>query len=238
MKAIQKVCFCFGFIILLAANAQAGRWLTRDPIKFMERDLRPGFNTATQNNWNLRNQLNLYKFVDNNPINEIDPLGLEGNPVSSTLSGLVGAWNSNPYGNGGSFYNPGYLYRPPCPGSNGNGNAVADFLLNHLFFGIEGGAGGPINFAGEYDFGFHENTVFGGVGGGTGAELTVGPGFQLQLGEPKGFGVTVQIGGGDGLGGAASFTITGSGVSGQIMGGFSAGAEGGINFGVIGVEHH
>jgi len=61
MKTIQKICFCFAVIILLSTNAQAGRWLTRDPIEFMERDP----------------QVNLYKYVDNNPINEVDPLGLQ-----------------------------------------------------------------------------------------------------------------------------------------------------------------
>ena len=43
-------------------------------------------------------------FVGNNPINNIDPLGLEGNPIM----GLGGAWNNNASGGGGSFYGPGF----------------------------------------------------------------------------------------------------------------------------------
>jgi len=75
MKAIQKICFCFAVIILFAANANAGRWLTRDPIAFMERDPKPSI-VAPKLTSSLNQQINLYRFVDNNPINEIDPLGL------------------------------------------------------------------------------------------------------------------------------------------------------------------
>ncbi len=66
------------------------RWLNQDPIA-------------------ENGGINLYRFVGNDPVNYVDPLGLEGNPVSSTLSGASGAWNSNPFGGGGSFYNPGFL---------------------------------------------------------------------------------------------------------------------------------
>jgi len=89
MKAIQKVCFCFGFIILLAANAQAGRWLTRDPIEFMERDPKPS-------DVGFQEQLNLYRFVDNNPVNYIDPLGLLTVVV---VGGPSPASSDNPSGN-------------------------------------------------------------------------------------------------------------------------------------------
>jgi len=50
--------------------------------------------------------INLYRFVANNPLRYVDPLGLAAN----TISGLGGTWNSDPYGPGGSFYGPGYLY--------------------------------------------------------------------------------------------------------------------------------
>lgn len=66
-----------------------GRWIQRDPI-------------------GERGGINLYTFVGNNPINRVDPLGFIGNPTM----GLGGAWNTDSYGLGGSFYGPGYLYKP------------------------------------------------------------------------------------------------------------------------------
>ena len=85
MKAIQKVCFCLGFLILLAANANAGRWLTRDPIEFMERDpspIMPGMSVSAIS-LDDPQQINLYSYVLNNPINFIDPLGLIGTPAEN-----------------------------------------------------------------------------------------------------------------------------------------------------------
>lgn len=79
-----------------------GRWIQRDPI-------------------GESGGLNLYAYVGNNPVNKIDPFGLQ-NPVSSTLPGFAGAWNSDPYGPNGSFYGAGYLYTPeiiPYSGPNG-----------------------------------------------------------------------------------------------------------------------
>jgi RHS repeat-associated protein len=77
MKTIQKICFCFAVIILLAANANAGRWLTRDPIGFMELDPRPTISgTIPSMAFDDPQQINLYAYVLNNPINEIDPMGL------------------------------------------------------------------------------------------------------------------------------------------------------------------
>lgn len=66
MKMMKKICLVWLPLILLAANANAGRWLTRDPIEFMERDPNP----------HLQEQANLYRYVDNNPVNLVDPLGL------------------------------------------------------------------------------------------------------------------------------------------------------------------
>ena len=77
------------------------RWIQRDPI-------------------GERGGLNLYGFVSNNPINLVDPLGLEGNPISSTIPGLGGAWNSDPDNPGGSFYQPGFFYQPRQPANIGD----------------------------------------------------------------------------------------------------------------------
>ena len=88
------------------------RWLNRDPI-------------------GEGGGLNLSQFVGNSPVNEIDPLGLEGNPVSSTLPGVSGSWNSDAYGPGGSFYDPGNGWRPPV-GNAMNPQDVRDQIMGEL----------------------------------------------------------------------------------------------------------
>jgi hypothetical protein len=68
MKTFQKLILFAVGLILLASNAQAGRWLTRDPMDIpahMERDPHPV------------PDLNPYTFVVNNPVNYVDPLGLD-----------------------------------------------------------------------------------------------------------------------------------------------------------------
>ena len=67
MKTFQKLILFAVGLILLASNAQAGRWLTRDPMDIpahMELDPHPFFDG------------NPYTFVGNNPVNNVDPYGL------------------------------------------------------------------------------------------------------------------------------------------------------------------
>jgi len=113
MKIMHKMLIIAIAAMFLATQAQAimffarpydpnlQRWITRDPI-------------------GERGGLNLYGYVHNNPVNIVDPLGFEGNPIS----GLGDAWNSNPDGPGGSFYGPGLYYTPPLIPDSGIGNVV------------------------------------------------------------------------------------------------------------------
>ena len=80
MNTIQKLFFCFVATILLATNASAGRWLTPDPVEFMERDAQPtlpGMNIPATPSVFDNQQINLYTYVLNNPINYVDPRGLQ-----------------------------------------------------------------------------------------------------------------------------------------------------------------
>ena len=86
MNTIQRIYLVAIALIMLATNVQAGRWLTRDPLEFMERDPRPtmpevGLDEIAPGD----PQVNLYKFVSNDPVNRIDPFGLQdgfGNPAN------------------------------------------------------------------------------------------------------------------------------------------------------------
>ena len=75
-----------------------------------------------------RGGINLYAYVGNNPVNRIDPLGLEGNPISSTLPGLSGAWNSDASGGGGLFYGPGYYQALAMQQAAAQAQAFADAI--------------------------------------------------------------------------------------------------------------
>jgi hypothetical protein len=91
LKTIQKFCLGVIALILLATNADAGRWLSRDPIEHMERDPQPAIPDSSEGAfgsaaWDFQEQLNLYRFVDNNPINFVDPLGLD--PRSDLLGAI------------------------------------------------------------------------------------------------------------------------------------------------------
>jgi hypothetical protein len=77
MNAMQKIVLTITATIIVAADAHAGRWLSRDPIQegagFVQRDPLP-------------NDPNLYAFVDNNPVIFVDPLGLYLAAVDGTDS--------------------------------------------------------------------------------------------------------------------------------------------------------
>jgi len=79
MKPLRKVVLTITATIIIAADANAGRWLSRDPIEegagFVQRDPTPEVKFLLPQQ---RNEPNLYAFVRNNPVNSIDLLGLCG----------------------------------------------------------------------------------------------------------------------------------------------------------------
>ena len=102
--------YCFRFY-----DPNIQRWINMDPI-------------------GERGGLNLYRFAGNNPANKVDPLGFEGNPISSTLSSISGAWNSNPDGAGGTFYSGGLYYSPPGITDN---EAILNTFIDAFLNGTE-----------------------------------------------------------------------------------------------------
>lgn len=75
MKTNRQMLLTFVATLILAANAYAGRWLSRDPITkgagFVQRDQSP------QMEFISRNSPNLYAFVRADAINHVDPYGLD-----------------------------------------------------------------------------------------------------------------------------------------------------------------
>jgi len=75
MNAIQKVVLTITATTIVAADAHAGRWLSRDPIQegagFVQRDPVGAFDFDQ-----LQGEPNLYAFVINDPLNFADPWGL------------------------------------------------------------------------------------------------------------------------------------------------------------------
>ena len=126
MKAIQKVVFLVS-VLLLATNSYAGRWLTRDPIEFMERDPHPtawaleAIHLEYPSYYQIKGNLYPYAFVENDPVNEIDPYGLDNiyggsnggtwnnNVPNITLSGPLGGGPVNTRYNGGGLGDPIFL---------------------------------------------------------------------------------------------------------------------------------
>lgn len=76
MNAMHKSVLIITATLVVATDANAGRWLSRDPIQegagFVQRDPRPQLDFAPRQ----RNEPNLYAFVLNDPVNQIDFLGL------------------------------------------------------------------------------------------------------------------------------------------------------------------
>jgi RHS repeat-associated protein len=155
------------------------RWLNRDPI-------------------GETGGINLYGFVGNSPVNEIDPLGLEGNPIM----GGGGAWNSDPYGAGGTFYAPGYLWTPQSGYYNPHmpfdlGRSFNSWVFGNLFPGFE-------DITPEYDdtlwydlnrphsvraaLSYFQRQIKAQFpcGNGNIADFVVGPGFAGDLGRSEG----------------------------------------------------
>jgi len=75
MKTILKVGLAFVGVAILAADARAGRWLSRDPIQegagFVQREPAEEFDPVP-----IAAEPNLYAFVLNDPIDFVDPWGL------------------------------------------------------------------------------------------------------------------------------------------------------------------
>ena len=93
MNTIQKVVLVITTTIILVADVQAGRWLSRDPIDegegFVERDPVSQDEFVPQH----RNEPNVYVFVRNDAMNTIDPFGLWATEVHHAI---VEDWLKDP----------------------------------------------------------------------------------------------------------------------------------------------
>jgi hypothetical protein len=178
MKPIQPFYLVLAGVILLAANVDAGRWITRDPmdiLEHMERDPHPLLD------------LNPYRFVLNNPVNNIDPTGL----WTCTIGGhagygfIVGGGISGgfSFGHGTNGWSFGFL-GGPFLGSGGPASVSAGGFAQFTtadtvsqLKGIGGQVGGSFGegITAGGDFVFGQGYVGGqatiGIGGGLPAEI-------------------------------------------------------------------
>lgn len=89
MKSFPKLVLTLAAGILLATDAHAGRWLSRDPIQegagFVQRDA-------------IQREPNPYVFVLNDPVNKIDPFGLRTISFyfDAFINGNRGSWLREP----------------------------------------------------------------------------------------------------------------------------------------------
>jgi RHS repeat-associated protein len=137
---------------LRAYDPDSARWLRRDPIGEFGGP-------------------NLYSYVDNSPLGLVDPLGLGSNPVM----GAGCSYNSNPYGAGGSFYDPGYLYAPPT-----SPNPAFSFPFSGGIIASTGAEGGGV--------------LGGGGSASGGAGLFYGPDKGLSVGGFASGGAALNLG--------------------------------------------
>jgi hypothetical protein len=111
MNAIQKAVLALSATIIVAADAHAGRWLSRDPIEegagFVQRDPMPEMDFTPY----LRNEPNLYVFVANNPINATDTFFVPWNSIASTYD----SWIINGFCIPGFNCPPGQAYNRNVP---------------------------------------------------------------------------------------------------------------------------
>ena len=81
MKTFRIIALAVTATILLVVDAYAGRWLSRDPITegagFVQREPTAEMKFLASREPPQRNDLNLYGFVQNNPIILVDRLGLD-----------------------------------------------------------------------------------------------------------------------------------------------------------------
>jgi len=159
-----------------AYDSNLQRWLNGDPIE-------------------ERGGIDLYAYVGNNPISQNDPLGLSGNPVSSTIPGIGGSWPSNPYAPGGTYYIPP-APRPLFPVPFGGGVIASGTLEAGDAFG----AGGNLSAGGGFFYNPNEGFSVGGFD--SGGAFLGGPSGSLNApgsptDRPSGiFGATAGVGSG------------------------------------------
>ncbi len=159
-------------------DPRSGRWTMRDPLLYAS------------------NEVNLYRYVGNNPITFKDPLGLWTFSIGVSLSGFLGPISGN-FGGGIVF------------GQDDNGDWQLGFYATE---GVGVGTGGDVD--ASFDFGFSTNDCICDVGGqsvnwgGGGGALGHGSfdvGHSVDGADPV---ITGSIGVGVGGGGGVSYNDT------------------------------
>jgi hypothetical protein len=138
MKTINKIFSVALALVFLATNANCGRWITPDPIGFMERDPKPTINIGESALIypQQTSSLNLYQFNYNSALTYVDPDGK--NPILIGI--LIGAvW--------GAAFTP-YTANAPGPNDPTYPAITGDELLGGAVMGgLAGGAFGAMDSA-------------------------------------------------------------------------------------------